>query len=183
MPAKTPGQILLEIIDERRDNGTLNTSQLARDLGKSYQTVLRWTRDQGFDEPNQREAARALKIDPSVFVVPDIVESRRRRRMQMFERFLRESEIGKLATERQRRNIRLLTEADIDVDPDMAWFEGQLLMLRNDDLTKAQIDRSIKKNSALDDVLKSSREKDLEIERLRRVVASRPKLVKPDKKS
>lgn len=98
---KTPGQLLdLRI----KQGGRGAKSKLARDLGIYFSTLNDWTKDLGFDEDNQRRAARALGEADDYFAVPDLTAIRERMREEVLAAFLA-TQLGQTATDEERRTL------------------------------------------------------------------------------
>jgi len=124
----TAGELLADVLDAR----TIEKTEFARRLGKSYLTVNRWTKDQGFNKRNQRLAAEELKLDPDFFSRPsgdEVGRAREAYRRKVFAEFL-DTDVGKRLTSMNPDVISALNSTPIPPGkrPTIDFYNGMSLL-------------------------------------------------------
>lgn len=102
--SERPGQRLKQLLQERG----LKQIDLARKVGKTERTVIRWiNQGQGFDEDqgNQMLVVHALGLAEDVFYDPKSAEALAQQARETLEAWF-ETDFGRLATEKQREWLR-----------------------------------------------------------------------------
>lgn len=144
---KTPGQ-LLKLALKARGRGSKN--KLAEDLGIYWSTVDNWTHDDGFNEANQRRAARALGEADDYFSAPDLTALRERAREAALGEFLA-TQLGQSSTDDEKRTLSSSKFFGGTPSPELyaAWLLSMRGMLRRDPVTVAD------ENASLSDALEA----------------------------
>lgn len=127
---KTPGQLLALRI---KQDGRGAKNKLAKALGIYWSTLNDWTHDEGFNEENQRRAARALGEADDYFSVPDLTAQRERLREASLAEFLA-TQLGQTASDAERMTLASAKFFNGVPSPELyaAWLLSMRGMLRQD---------------------------------------------------
>lgn len=140
---QTPGQLLAAELKRRK----LKKSEFARQIGKTYQTVNNWTKDEGFLAPQRAEAARGLGLPPDYFDRPDLAEQRESYRREVIEDFRRDAMTPPL-TDEEWRSVESVRFPQ-DKLPTLAFYEGFVHLMRGN-ITATQFRQNVGPNEEAD---------------------------------
>lgn len=137
----------------------MTRQQLAVQIGVRWPTVDRWTKDDGFNEKNQKLVAQALGLQHDYFRIPDTAIVHRLHCEQILRDFL-SSPLASLDISDAEKAALSSLRVPLDRTPTQQFYLAMLMLLRGQLQTK-DFERELKENEEL------HREKNAELTRIR----------------
>jgi hypothetical protein len=153
-----PGTRLKALLEKLKKERKVDRTWLGKQMKPpvNYQTILRWTKNVGFNEENQQQVVRVLELPLDYFAFPDRVAEREARRRAILAEFYATT-YGATAKDDERLQLESVPFRLPHIQPTVVWYEFNLGLLRGE-VPPHKMDGAIQRNEDLDQAIARDQE-------------------------